>query len=350
MQDAPRKREADLERQLVARALAGDHAAFGELFTLFHAPIYRICVDRLLDPGLAEDAMQDTFVRAFQALPRFDVGRRFFPWLATIAVNRAGDMRRRERRQWPTTLEPEVDTTAFPSNDIAATVVDRQRLDAALSALSASQRRMVIRHDLEGWSCAEVADEEGKSELAVRSSLCRARATLRALLRGIGWLGLTLRGLRRRGRNFVDNASPTAVEVAGLPFVGVSLVTATTISLILVISGLAPGSHGDPAENVRAPGAAAANVSAKNQLAARQDLPPRNVESTNRIKAGPVQASSRTKSKRHGAAAPPGNKVRLEIAYPNGEVIYYNETWLDCDEEVGKVPEAMPPGPVRAVC
>ena len=87
------------EEPLVERARAGDKGAFGQL-VLKHTPeLFRVCVRVTGDAALAEDALQEAFVQAWQALPRFEGRARFSTWLHRIAVNAALNQRR-SRAPW----------------------------------------------------------------------------------------------------------------------------------------------------------------------------------------------------------------------------------------------------------
>lgn len=82
------------EAQLVARAGRGDSAAWLGLVTQYQEAVFRLAYLILRDADEAEDVAQETFVRAFRSLERFDSGRPLRPWLLTIAANLARNRRR----------------------------------------------------------------------------------------------------------------------------------------------------------------------------------------------------------------------------------------------------------------
>ncbi len=166
---------------LVVRARAGDGAAFALIVARHKQALYRL-VYRIVDhPDDALDLVQDSFVAAHQALRRYDPARPLRPWLATIAINKARDWRRRERvRGFLRGLLPigdaleTRDDTALPDT-IAA---DRQALASVrvrIAALPANLRDVLVLRTLEEMSQADTARILGVSEKAVETRLYRAR-------------------------------------------------------------------------------------------------------------------------------------------------------------------------------
>lgn len=119
---------------------------------------------------LADDAAQDAFVNAIRQLSRYDRSRPFAPWIAKIAVNRARDLLRAERRRKLTSLD---EATEAP---VRAEV---SGLLAAVSALPREQREAVVLHHVLGFSLKEVAEIVGAPEGTVSSRLGRGVAQVR---------------------------------------------------------------------------------------------------------------------------------------------------------------------------
>ena len=97
------------DRELMARLAAGDREALGPLMERHHRRLYRIALSYLRDPDEALDAVQETFVKAFQDAARWDGAAEVAPWLSRIAVNhadrplpRAAGAAARRRRRWTT--------------------------------------------------------------------------------------------------------------------------------------------------------------------------------------------------------------------------------------------------------
>ena len=176
---------AESETALIARAQGGDHEAFGELVAR-HGPMVRRLTRAVLQHGAdADDAAQDAFFSAWQALDRFDPALTLGPWLARIAVNAARDLARR-RRVRATEAVPPDRADAGPLPDQAADArVRRGRLAAALAGLPERQRLVVVLFEVEGYAHGEIAGLFGIPEGTVRSELFHAKRKLRTALDGL---------------------------------------------------------------------------------------------------------------------------------------------------------------------
>ena len=119
---------------------------------------------------LADDAAQDAFVSAIRTLATFDSSRPFAPWIAKIAVNRARDLLRAERRRNLTSLD---ETTEAPAQ------AQLTGLLAAVAALPREQREVVVLHHVLGFKLSEVAEIVGVPEGTVASRLGRGVARVR---------------------------------------------------------------------------------------------------------------------------------------------------------------------------
>lgn len=160
--------------ELVALAKAGDREAFGDLYRLYHTPIFRVVRAQLGGDG-ADDAVAETFVRAWGSLHRYrDTGVPFVGWLYGIARNVVGDEFRRRRR-----VEP---TDRVPEEMIASTVDDDLSLAAAIARLPDEQRKVVELKFLVGLSNAEIGSVMGITPGAVNSKQWRALGRLRRAL------------------------------------------------------------------------------------------------------------------------------------------------------------------------
>ena len=166
----------DREPQLVAQAKRGDRDAFAELYRLHHARIFRMARLHLGDLGDgAEDAVAETFLRAWAALPRYrDTGAPFVAWLYGIARHVVLDEVARGRRVMP--------REELPERTWGWTVDDRLTLAQAMDRLPAGQRQVVELKFLAGMRNAEVASALGKSKGAINAMQWRALGTLREIL------------------------------------------------------------------------------------------------------------------------------------------------------------------------
>src|SRR6476660_8910001 len=169
--------------QLVAEAQRGDTAAFGRIFDAYAGPIYRFIASRVSRPSDAEDLTQLVFVKALEALPRYQArGIPFGGWLFRLARNTVIDHVRTHREH------VDLDAAAIHAGTDAGpdeVSVARQELDevaAALAALTEEQRDAIALRFFAGLSAREAAEVMGKQEGTVRGLQFRAIAALRRQL------------------------------------------------------------------------------------------------------------------------------------------------------------------------
>ena len=163
------------------RAAARDVNAFERLHGRHARRVYRLA-RRFLDRGDADDATQDIFVRAWDKLALFRGEASFGTWLHRLAMNvilrRAEQSRRRARRHVG------IDETVGDRLTLAPEASDaRTDIDAALSQLDDGLRKVVVLHDMEGFSHAEIAGMLGITVGGSRMRLHRARMALRVHVR-----------------------------------------------------------------------------------------------------------------------------------------------------------------------
>jgi RNA polymerase sigma-70 factor (ECF subfamily) len=174
--------DAAIER-LVDEARAGDAWAFGQLFDHFHLPVYRYVASRVRHPSDAEDLTQLVFVKALEALPRYESrGVPFGGWLFRLARNAVIDHVRTSHEHADLAQSVErADADAGPDE----LVVIRQEIEAvrsALSTLTDDQRDAIALRFFAGLSAREAAEAMGKQEGTVRGLQFRAIAALRRQL------------------------------------------------------------------------------------------------------------------------------------------------------------------------
>lgn len=162
---------------LVARAQRGDRDAFGELFKQNHGAVYRLARFSLSE-AQARDAVSETFLRAWVALPKYRErhGVAFRSWLYGIARHVVVDTIRAAARTRPEAHLPEAGIV------FEQRVVDRVALAEAVSGLPEMQRRVIELKFLLGWSNPEIARELTKTTGAVNTLQWRALESLRKMM------------------------------------------------------------------------------------------------------------------------------------------------------------------------
>jgi RNA polymerase sigma-70 factor (ECF subfamily) len=182
------KRMEDPNHELVERARVGDAEAFRVLVESHSRPIFRVVFRILGNEDLAEDVVQESFLKAYRSLPGFDRRSQFWSWLYRIAVNCAYDAMRRERRRGPHTdlaADPGFDTLASeaPSADrLAASGDIRRAVGRELAAMSPRERAAFVLRHFEGRSILEIGELLGMREGAVKQAVFRAVGKLRKAL------------------------------------------------------------------------------------------------------------------------------------------------------------------------
>jgi RNA polymerase sigma-70 factor (ECF subfamily) len=172
------------EAELISRTQAGDHHAFAELLDRHRAVAFRTAWLISQSRQEAEDAMQEGFIKAWRALPRFRSPAPFRPWLLTIVANEARSRRRAEQRRGRLADRAASEHAATPASLEAALVAREQdrELLGALLALPERDRRVLACRCLLELSVAETAGVLGCREGTVKSQLSRAMERLRVLL------------------------------------------------------------------------------------------------------------------------------------------------------------------------
>jgi len=172
-------RISDEERELVSLARKGDERGFAGLVRLHQRRAYVVARSIVLTHEDAEDAVQEGFLRAYQALDRFDPGQTFGAWLNRIVANAALDLARRKKVR---STEELSEAMAAPFRDPAERGELKERLEAALAQLQPRARSVIVLHDVEGFTHAEIGEMLGIPGGTARSDLHHARQKLRSLL------------------------------------------------------------------------------------------------------------------------------------------------------------------------
>lgn len=181
---------ANTEDELVSAARRGDRDAFGRLVESHARPVFRVCFRIAGREALAEEAVQETFIKAWRKLPGFDGRSAFATWLHRIAVNAALEQLRREKRHraepGPEQADPAatawVDGAPAPDRLADSAAVSRH-MTAALEQLSALERTAFVMRHFQEQPLLEICAVLNLRESAAKQAIFRAVKKMRAALR-----------------------------------------------------------------------------------------------------------------------------------------------------------------------
>lgn len=170
------------ETRLARRAARRDERAFEAIFSRYHQEIYRFCLSILGNAEDARDALQNTMLKALQALPGEERQIRLKPWLYRVAHNESIDLVRKRRET--ASMDPEL---AAPGDGLAETVAQRERLRQLLRDLGdlpERQRAALVMRELGGLGFSQIAEAFDTSPAVARQTVYEARLSLRGLEEG----------------------------------------------------------------------------------------------------------------------------------------------------------------------
>jgi RNA polymerase sigma-70 factor, ECF subfamily len=168
------------DTECIELARRGEARAIRQLYERYSPRVYAVVRRLAGDDALAEDWAQEAWIRALRALPGFRGEARFSTWIHRIAVNSALHGRRwRDRRA-------DNEVALLPGADIetrAATPELKISIERALDAIPAGMRRILVLHDVEGYTHDEISELLGITAGTSKSQLFKARARMREILR-----------------------------------------------------------------------------------------------------------------------------------------------------------------------
>lgn len=171
----------DVPQALLARARAGEPAAFEQLYRWFERPVFTLALRLTGQREEAQDILQDTMLKLFDRLGEFRGDSPFWGWLRQIAVNESLMLLRRRGRF----LSDEgIDESELPATDLMLPprAADAAILGQALTRLPGATRSVIWLYHAEGYTHEEIAHATGKSVSFSKSQLARGTRKLRALL------------------------------------------------------------------------------------------------------------------------------------------------------------------------
>jgi len=175
------------EAGLILRCLAGDEKAYRELVEMYQPRVYSLALRMLRRVEDAEDVVQETFVRMFRALDRYDPSRPFGAWLFSIASRLCIDQLRRRKLQ-PVSLtqgdrddeyEIEVEDPGLKPDDATARVEEEVRTRALIDSLPPHYRIVVLLRHQQDLAYEEIAEALHLPLGTVKARIHRARALLK---------------------------------------------------------------------------------------------------------------------------------------------------------------------------
>lgn len=170
---------------LIRRILSGERQAYSGLVRNHHQEVLRLCRSLFIDSAKAEDAAQETFLRAYKALPNFKGTASFLTWISRIASNLCLELLRKEGRRredsWDAMAE-KMGEKAYAllcePADAGRAIERREIVENILSVLSPDHRLVLTLRELQGFSYDEISEIMGCTVDSVKARLRRARANI----------------------------------------------------------------------------------------------------------------------------------------------------------------------------
>ncbi|MCK6374953.1 MAG: RNA polymerase sigma factor RpoE [Zoogloea sp.] len=186
--------DREIDQLLVERVQRGDKQAFGLLVTKYQRKLARLLSRLIRDPAEVEDVAQETFIKAYRALPSFRGDSAFYTWLYRIGINTAKNFLVSQGRRAPTTTDFDSDEAeTFEDGDQLRDINTPERLlmtkqigdtvNVAMEALPEELRTAIVLREIEGLSYDEIASIMECPIGTVRSRIFRAREAISEKLR-----------------------------------------------------------------------------------------------------------------------------------------------------------------------
>ena len=185
----------EVDRELVVRSREGDHDAFADIVRSYQRRVYGVALRMTRRHEVADDVAQETFIRAYRNLDRFELGRPLGPWLVRIAVNLAinhlNGVAKREQSLYtedspegPAHLQEGFDEEQSEPEPLRKLLRSEflGAFDKAFAKLSPDHQAVLVLKVQEGMRYEEIGEALGVSLGTVMSRLHRARAKLKAML------------------------------------------------------------------------------------------------------------------------------------------------------------------------
>ncbi|MCA0374941.1 MAG: RNA polymerase sigma factor [Gemmatimonadetes bacterium] len=170
------------DAELVARTRAGESDAFGSLVARYFDACFRFAYHMLGERADAEDAVQESFLRAYLAIGRYDERDQFRGWLFRILTNQCRNYLTSRGRRSRRFVQDDVALAAAPAPPGLATGVEDAALLSALAQIDPLQREAILLKYAEGLEYGEMSAMTGAGESALKMRVKRGSERLRAIL------------------------------------------------------------------------------------------------------------------------------------------------------------------------
>ncbi|WLR53338.1 sigma-70 family RNA polymerase sigma factor [Bacillus tianshenii] len=162
------------DEKLVRQVLAGNEHAFRILVATYHQPLFKAVYPILRNEKDAEDAVQESFIRIYYALPRYQF-QGLKTWMTRIAVNHAIDMKRKAMRQVEAVHEPIQQAGGENLETFVIRKEEHEAIRRKLAELPTNYRDVIQAFYIDEKSCREIASDEEVTIKTVETKLYRAR-------------------------------------------------------------------------------------------------------------------------------------------------------------------------------
>lgn len=186
--------ERDVDAELVARVQRGDKQAFDLLVLKYQRKIMRLLSRMIRDPSEIEDVAQESFIKAYRALPQFRGDSAFYTWLYRIAINTARNWLAQNNRRPSTSSSYESEEgetfdetdnltdSSNPESEMASRQI-AETVNKAMNDLPEELRNAIVMREIDGMSYEDIAQSMNCPIGTVRSRIFRAREAIATRLR-----------------------------------------------------------------------------------------------------------------------------------------------------------------------
>ncbi len=171
-----------IEVEIIAKVLKGDRQAYALLVDEYKSPIYNLAYRMIANADDADDVTQETFIRAYQYLWRYDPRKKFFVWLYTLAFNLIKNHLRKNKKE---RLSEELRASSLTDNSPSPEekLIEDQEISSCLLRLEDELRALLIMKYKQELSFEEIAEITGKSLSAIKMRIYRGLEKLRELIK-----------------------------------------------------------------------------------------------------------------------------------------------------------------------